>query len=158
LIRAVRQEDEDLKMPQDGKLTELQIAELVRWVEMGAPFPAATSAVKRTRDPNHWAFQPPPMSRSGRSEHAWARRQSIASSRQSWKRRAVSRGAADKRTLIRRVTFDLAGLPPTMDEIAPSYRMISTAPELSIDCSNHPLRRALGAALAGRRTRNQRVG
>src|SRR6476646_7419982 len=63
LIRAVRHRDEELRMPPESKLTERQIADLARWVEMGAPFPAATAtpaaAVKPHRDPNHWAFQPP---------------------------------------------------------------------------------------------------
>ena len=60
LIQAVRHLDDDLKMPQDGKLTARQIQKLVRWIEMGAPFPAGTSAVERLRDPQHWAFQPLP--------------------------------------------------------------------------------------------------
>src|SRR5436190_23084338 len=57
LIRAVRQIDDELKMPPESKLTERQIADLARWVEMGAPFPAATAtpatAGKLHRDPNH---------------------------------------------------------------------------------------------------------
>lgn len=59
LIRAIRQTGDDLKMPQEGKLTDNQIADLARWVEMGAPFPEASATQKRTRDPNHWSFQPP---------------------------------------------------------------------------------------------------
>lgn len=39
LIRAVRHEDEDLKMPENGKLPDRQIADLVPWVEMGARLP-----------------------------------------------------------------------------------------------------------------------
>src|SRR3954464_3941680 len=58
LIKAVRQTDGDLKMPKEGKLTERQIADLVKWVELGAPFPEAALAGGRSRDPNHWAFQP----------------------------------------------------------------------------------------------------
>ena len=53
LIRAVRHDDEIHRVPIAAKLTERQVAELVRWIEMGAPFPAATSATKRTRNPNH---------------------------------------------------------------------------------------------------------
>ena len=37
LIRAVRQTDDEVSMPPEGKLTDRQIADLVRWVEMGAP-------------------------------------------------------------------------------------------------------------------------
>lgn len=59
LIRAIRQVDDDLKMSMDGKLTKRQIAALVRWVKMGALFPATTRAAGPLRDPNHWAFHPP---------------------------------------------------------------------------------------------------
>src|SRR5689334_393628 len=38
LVRAVRQIDDELKMPPESKLTERQISDLVRWVEIGAPF------------------------------------------------------------------------------------------------------------------------
>jgi len=119
LILAILQADDDLRMPKDDDLTERQIAVLVRWVEMGAPFPAATRAAKRNRDPNHWAFQPP------------AERPVPSVSNSKWPQSALDHFIlakleaaglsptmrADKRTLIRRVTFDLTGLPPTPDEI-----------------------------------------
>ena len=124
LIRAVRQMEDDLKMPPEGegdKLSERQIADLTRWIEMGAPFPAATEASeKRHRDPNHWAFQPPKSPPLPAVKDA------------SWVQSPIDNfilarleaeglrphGPADKRTLIRRLTFDLIGLPPTPDEIA----------------------------------------
>src|SRR5262249_9458054 len=60
LIRAVRQLDDDLKMPPKSKLSDRQIADLVRWIEDGAPYPVAPQGKNaRSRDPNHWAFQPP---------------------------------------------------------------------------------------------------
>jgi len=119
LIRAVRQLDDDLTMPPEDKLTKRQIAALVRWVKMGAPFPAATVAVRRTRDPNHWAFQPPakppvpPVTNSkwpqSALDHFIVAKLEAAGLSPSTR--------ADKRTLIRRVTFDLIGLPPTPEEI-----------------------------------------
>ena len=119
LIRAVRHEDEDLKMPKEGKLTERQIADLVRWVEMGAPFPRATTATKRTRDPNHWAFQPPAdVAVPAVKDDAWP--QSVMDRFILSKIEAAGLSPAkpaDKRTLLRRVTFDLTGLPPTPTEI-----------------------------------------
>ena len=119
LIRAIRQVDDDLQMPMDDKLTKRQIAALVRWVKMGAPFPATTVAAKRTRDPNHWAFQPPvkppvpPVTNTNWPQSAMdhfilAKLEAAGLSPST---------RANKRTLIRRVTFDLIGLPPTPDEI-----------------------------------------
>src|SRR5262245_57887128 len=43
LIRAVRQTDAELQMPPESKLTDRQIADLARWVDMGARFRAAES-------------------------------------------------------------------------------------------------------------------
>jgi hypothetical protein len=120
LIRAVRHEDEDLKMPKEGKLTERQIADLVRWVETGAAFPEAAKEAKRTRDPNHWAFQPPAdppvpeiKNRKSNIENP-IDRFILAKIEEAGLSPAPK---ADKRTLIRRVTFDLSGLPPTPEEI-----------------------------------------
>ncbi len=119
LIRAVRHEDEDLKMPKEGKLTARQIADLIRWIEMGAPFPESTSATKRTRDPNHWAFQSPaepPVPIVAKSD--WPQttldRFTLAKIEEAG---LLPAPRADKRTLIRRVTFDLTGLPPTPFEV-----------------------------------------
>ncbi|MBC7817729.1 MAG: PSD1 domain-containing protein [Planctomycetaceae bacterium] len=119
LIRAVRHEDDDLKMPKEGKLTERQIADLVRWVEMGAPFPQATTAMKKTRDPNHWAFQTPaeppvPAVKNSDWPQSVLDRFLLAKIEEAGLSPAPR---ADKRTLIRRVTFDLTGLPPTPAEI-----------------------------------------
>ena len=119
LIRAVRQVDDDLQMPMDDKLTKRQIAALVRWVKMGAPYPATTVAAKHTRDPNYWAFQPPvkppvpPVTNTNWPQSAMdhfilAKLEAAGLSPST---------RANKRTLIRRVTFDLIGLPPTPDEI-----------------------------------------
>lgn len=120
LIRAVRQIDDDLKMPPEGKLTERQVADLARWIEIGAPYPAAASAAgPRRRDPQHWAFQPPePPTIPPVQQADWTRTpidhfilQKLEAAG------ALPAAAADKRTLIRRVTFDLIGLPPTPEEI-----------------------------------------
>ena len=118
LITAIRQTDDDLRMPQDDQLTQRQIAELVRWVEMGAPFPPEATRTGRTRNPNHWAFQPP------------AKQPVPAVVDTNWPQSALDHfvlakleaaelspaAKADKRTLLRRVTFDVIGLPPSPEE------------------------------------------
>lgn len=120
LIRAVRQVDDDLKMPPKSKLTDRQIADLVRWVEEGASFPVAPKGKSaRSRDPRHWAFQPPadpPV--PAVTNAAWP--QSPLDNFILAKLEAagqVPAPPADKRTLIRRATFDLLGLPSTPEEI-----------------------------------------
>jgi mono/diheme cytochrome c family protein len=120
LIRAVRHDDENLKMPQDDKLTDAQIEILSSWVKSGLAFPAVSAASKRHRDPNHWAFVPP-------AEVAIPPVQNSAWPQSDLDRFVLARleaeglspaPKADKRALIRRVTFDLTGLPPTPAEIS----------------------------------------
>lgn len=120
LIRAIRHTDDDLQMPPDEKLSDRQIATLTEWVRQGAPYPASAAGMKeRNRDPNHWAFQPArdpavpatkntTWAQTGLDYFVLARLESAG---------LVSAAAADRRTLIRRVTFDLTGLPPTPEEV-----------------------------------------
>jgi len=120
LIQLVQEPDEKLRMPKEGKLTERQIADLVRWVEMGAPFPESAVKGVRNRDPNHWAFQPAkdqPL--PGVKNGAWP--STPIDSFILAKLESLQFGPsppADKRTLLRRLTFDLTGLPPTPEQIA----------------------------------------
>ncbi len=121
LVRAIRHEDPDLKMPKDSKLPERQIADLVRWIEMGAPFPASsTTASKKTRDPQHWSFQPPVSPAVPGIKHEdWAKSELDRFIGAKLDEAGITPAPrADKRTLLRRVTFDLTGLPPTPGEIA----------------------------------------
>jgi len=123
LILAVRHVDENLKMPQDEKLSEPQILLLTDWINEGIPFPEASPPVIRRRDPDHWAFRAPANVSAPNVENhpsaAWARNEidrfilaALAS------KNLVPAAQADKRTLIRRVTFDLTGLPPTPEQTA----------------------------------------
>lgn len=119
LIRAVRHEDADFKMPKDGKLADRQIANLARWIEMGAPFPDAPKTAVRTRDPMHWSFHPPDKQRVPVvTNPMWSQTaldNFILSKLESANLPPAAK--ADKRTLIRRVTFDLLGLPPSPAEV-----------------------------------------
>lgn len=120
LIRAIRHEDENLKMPQDDRLSDAEIEILSNWVKWGLPFPAALAATKRHRDPNHWAFSPPgevviPVVQDSAWPQSDLDRFILARLESSGLTPAPK---ADKRALIRRVTFDLTGLPPTPAEIS----------------------------------------
>jgi cytochrome c553 len=129
LVQAVRYSGDDLRMPPKGKLSDDQVAVLAAWVKMGAPWPEASTAVRpaapassfkvTAKDRAYWAFQPvkeaplPPV-----QDSAWAQapidRFLLAALEKKGLRPAP---AADRRTLLRRVTFDLIGLPPTPREI-----------------------------------------
>ncbi len=128
LIKAVRY-DGKIKMPPAGKLSEREIADLTRWVEMKAPWPEEARGTKiKTRAPGQpitdeerafWAFQPvkdqtPPAVKN----EAWVRtpidRFLLARIEAEELEPAPP---ADKLTLLRRVTYDLTGLPPTEREI-----------------------------------------
>jgi hypothetical protein len=118
LIRAIRQEGE-LKMPPRGKLPPEVVADFARWIDAGAADPrdgtATTSAIDWTKAREYWAFKPvvKPAIPDG-PEASPIDRFVRAKLAENGLRPA---GIADKRTLIRRLTFDLTGLPPTPAEI-----------------------------------------
>jgi len=111
LIKAIGHRDESLKMPPKAKLPDAIIADLTKWITIGAPHPKVIPS-KIAVDPEvarkHWAFQP--IKKYDSTIDAFIVEKLKA------KRLALS-PLADKRTLIRRATFDLIGLPPTPEEI-----------------------------------------
>jgi hypothetical protein len=121
LIEAVRQTD-DLAMPPDYKLADVQIAALEKWVTMGAPDPRMQrpAVEKFEQAAKHWAFQSlvdPTLPYTVN---------------ESWPQNDVDRyilakleaagldpsSPADPATLIRRVTIGLTGLPPKPNDVA----------------------------------------
>ncbi len=122
LIKAVRYNDEDLRMPPDGKkLAAAQVADLEAWVKMGAPLPALRVQEDKIQanSRSHWAFKPvkrPPIP-TVKNEH-WVRSPVDAFILAKLESSDMEPAApADKRTLIRRATYDLIGLPPTPEEV-----------------------------------------
>ncbi len=124
LIKAVRYHDENLQMPPKGKrLPEAQVEALVAWVKMGAPDPRTGQA--NLVDPKalaskHWAFQPvrePALPAVKNKKMVQTPVDAFLLSRLEAKGLKLS-SRADKRTLLRRATFDLTGLPPTVGELA----------------------------------------
>jgi hypothetical protein len=125
LIQAVRQTG-DLKMPKGGKLKPADIQALVDWVKMGAPWPEAKAGVQTSpakvitpEQRAFWSFQPlkdPAVPTV--KEKSWAKTNIdhfVLAKLESKGMKPV--GPADKRALIRRVTLDLTGLPPTPEEV-----------------------------------------
>ena len=129
LIKAVTFADERIKMPLGGaKLKDQEIADLSRWIEMGAPWPeskhapAASAKQGFTLSPEarkFWSLQPiqkPPV--PSVSSPGWAKNpidNFILAELD--KRRMKPMKPASKRALLRRATYDLVGLPPTPEQI-----------------------------------------
>ncbi|MFO0898093.1 MAG: PSD1 and planctomycete cytochrome C domain-containing protein [Pirellulales bacterium] len=126
LLSAMRYEG--LEMPPDGKLPERVVADFQTWIEQGAIDPRDDAPATTPPQPaqldiasgkQFWAFQPP-------------RAQPLPEVKQAaWPQRRIDRfvlarlethglapaAPADRRTLIRRVSFDLTGLPATSEEV-----------------------------------------
>jgi len=132
LLQAVTRSNPDLKpMPPSGKLTPQQIADLTQWVKMGAPWPgqekavAATSTIRRgkfeisDKDRAHWAFQPvarPPV--PAVKNAAWVANPIDAFILAKLEAKGLQPNPpASKQELIRRLYYDVTGLPPTPQEV-----------------------------------------
>jgi hypothetical protein len=121
LIKAVRYGDEDRQMPPKERLSAAQVTTLEQWVRMGAPDPRVKAAASpATRRENHWALQPiraaaPPVVKDANWPAGEIDRFILAELE---KKDLHPSPQATKRELLRRVTFDLTGLPPTPEEIA----------------------------------------
>jgi cytochrome c553 len=102
-----------------AKLSDEQIRLIARWIDAGAPADVVASVPSRLSAETHWAFRPPVKaaipSVKGRTAVSSAI-DSFILGRLEAKGSALSQRAAS-RTLIRRATFDLTGLPPTPEEI-----------------------------------------
>jgi len=126
LIEAVRYGNEDTAMPPKQKLPAAVIADFEAWVKMGAPWPAEQGAVARATGPDyqklkaeHWSYQPigdpapPPVKDAG-----WVRNDVDRFILAALEAKGIKPAAdADRVNLLRRVYFDLVGLPPTPEQI-----------------------------------------
>ena len=117
LLRAVRQ-DGTLRMPPSGKLKDAEIAALAQWIEMGAPWgPGKITQTEPGK--KFWAFVPPREPQAPQVRNAaWVKSPLDAFVLSALEAKGLTPAPpADKRTLIRRATFDLTGLPPTPDAV-----------------------------------------
>jgi Protein of unknown function (DUF1553)/Protein of unknown function (DUF1549)/Planctomycete cytochrome C len=126
LIQAVMRQGK-LKMPPDSKLRDDEVAALRKWVDMGLPWPVKTGPAPKPRgemivtpaDRAHWSFRPvsaplPPPVRNA----AWPRQPLdtfVLAKLEAESLLPIS--PADPRTLLRRLFYDLIGLPPTWEDI-----------------------------------------
>jgi cytochrome c553 len=131
LVKRITHADPEKAMPPDEPLSAEEIAVLSRWIDAGADWPEAeidrvARETERDSRLDHWAWQPvtrpavppPPPSEPGRD--AWPARNEID---RFLRKKLTEKGLApaaeaDRRTLIRRLSFDLLGLPPTPEDVA----------------------------------------
>ncbi len=128
LIDAVRYRNRDLQMPPKRALSDSQVRDLEAWVKLGAPDPREAKPVggggRRIIDIDEgrkfWSFAPvsnPALPVVQRVD--WVKSPIDAFVLAELEKSGLTPAPpADKRTLVRRVTFDLTGLPPTPDEVA----------------------------------------
>ncbi|OAI41523.1 hypothetical protein AYO40_00380 [Planctomycetaceae bacterium SCGC AG-212-D15] len=125
LIQAVRYQKDHLQMPPSGKLPASEIVALEEWVRRGAVFPGVekVTETKAPRDLSEarkfWSFQPPRvMTPPAVTNTAWPRQRIDTFLLAAMEKKGLQPSrAASRRTLIRRVYFDLLGLPPTPEEV-----------------------------------------
>ena len=125
LIAAIRGEKKDLLMPPKEKLPPEVIADFEKWVLMGAPDPRDGKA-KLAKKPdladgkNFWAFQPvKPVAAPKVKDTKWPTTELdrfVLAKLEEHKLKPVA--DADAHTLIRRLYFDLIGLPPAPEQVA----------------------------------------
>ncbi len=128
LIEAVRYKNRDLQMPPKSPLPPDQVRDLEQWVKLGAPDPR-TEAVAQTSGKRaltveegrqFWAFQPlanPAVPQVQRSKFKVQSPVDAFIAAKLQEKKLTAAAPADRRTLIRRATFDLTGLPPTPEEV-----------------------------------------
>lgn len=130
---AVISYSDDIKMPPKQKLSDAEFATLMQWVKLGAPWTASKGANKaeaavaptsvegiiRARA-THWSLQPVRKSDVPAVHNAsWCRSDIDRFVLTKLETAGIAPSAeADRRTWLRRVTFDLIGLPPTAEEVS----------------------------------------
>jgi hypothetical protein len=121
LLELITPVDGVARMPQDGDpLSPDEIRSIRRWIEAGAPWPDGMAlSPARVRNFDGWSYQPlrrPPVPRV---RSRWVRTPIDAFVLAKLRQVGLAPGReTDRRTLIRRVTFDLTGLPPTPRQVA----------------------------------------
>ncbi len=128
VYEAISWKNEDMQMPPKKKLPEEVLANFKKWIEMGAPDPreqkvanaaGGRRSINMDEGRKHWSFQKPvhPAPPAVQTE-GWAKSDIdtfILAGMESQGLKPVR--DADRATLIRRIAFDLTGLPPTPDEV-----------------------------------------
>lgn len=120
LVKVIRHEgDSKMPPPPKAKLSDQAINDITTWIKLGAVWPEDATKTAVVDPRRHWAFQPvrlPPVPASPMKD--WADNPIDAFTLQKLREKGLTPNPpADPRVLIRRISFDLVGLPPTFDEV-----------------------------------------
>lgn len=156
LYVAMTYEDDSLEMPPKYKLPDSVIADFRKWIEMGAPDPRKHAA----RSSDSLTYTNTIDVEEGRAEH-WAYHKPLMPARplipeamENWSRNGIDdfilaglsekgmtpSGDADAATLIRRISFDLIGLPPSLKMVRSFTATYNSDPDKAVrDAVDHLL-------------------
>lgn len=128
LIRSIQHVEEDLEMPpKKPKLPDAVIADLINWVKMGAPDPRDGVKIEAKRaDKSWWSLQP--LTKQFKYDTI----DGFITDKLSEKKLALN-PPADPHTLIRRMSYDLTGLPPTLEEVQTFASAFQANPQQAIE-------------------------
>lgn len=135
LIQAVAGlKKEVVRMPLNGKLADGEIALLRRWVDEGAAGPTTEEVVAAAKS-SHWSFQPVKTGKLPRVKNeAWVRNPIDRFILAELEKKGIEPSPeADPVTLIRRLSLDLTGLPPTLEEVDRFIKEASAKPEAAYE-------------------------
>lgn len=119
-LDAITWSDPNYEMPPKQKMPEEVIASLTKWVEMGAPDPRirevamVETEIDIEAGKNHWSYRRPILPSEESIDDIIAKKRSAQGPKPV--------PPADAHALLRRLTFDLTGLPPTPPEVQAFYR------------------------------------
>jgi hypothetical protein len=117
LIELVREPDEEYRMPQENDaVPEAQIALLETWIKQGAPIPEDFDAVAESKEITLWSLLPVERSEVPEVKAAYTAIDAFLLNKLQQKDIAYN-PKADPRSLIRRTSIILTGLPPTAEQI-----------------------------------------
>ena len=141
-IEAIKYDNVDLQMPPKEKLSDEVIADLTRWVKMGAPWPKEKKAVGQVeafdlskRKSEHWSWKPvQPQTLPAVKDKAWARNPIDLFILAKLEANGLTPAKdADPRTLVRRIYFDVIGLPPTPEQTVAFVKAFASNSQAAIE-------------------------
>ncbi|MDA1018355.1 MAG: PSD1 and planctomycete cytochrome C domain-containing protein [Planctomycetota bacterium] len=165
LIKAIKHSSDKLQMPPEKKLPDAVIANFERWIEMGAPDPregaanVAREEIDIEKGRRFWSFRPPQSTLPTVGNAQWPKSdidRFLLAKLESKGLKPVA--DAEPHTFIRRLYFDLTGLPPTPEEVDEFVAAVAEGRKQSRDASDTQLPNSAIAAVVDKLLASPRYG